>query len=503
MKKIQSRTKFCIIICMIFGLGILGFLLKLYRNRNNWTVDNYNKTIGYDPSNYEIASNSDQTRKTRREYYTDDTNAEKLYVRGTLVDRKGKPLATLTENGIKFSEDEATRKAMVKIVGDRYRNISTGTLTAFSGYFSRYVTENKKYTAENSGNQVAITIDSEINKQAIAALGKYTGLIAIYNYRTGQLLCNASTPVYDPDNIPEDINKNPIYSGCYMNSLYQSLFTPGSTMKTVTLEAAIDTIPDVFERRFLCQGSMVINKQVLRCTGVHGNQDLATAYANSCNCAFAEISSLIKRSMMQNNVNNGILTSSTLIDGSIKTAKGSFDIMKSTDFEFAWTCIGLHHDLMNPCSMLMYVGSIANGGQAAIPTNLLSVTDTEGNVIKTTETVMNKQVINPATANKMKEIMVNNTVNHPSHYATGRFNVRIGAKTGTVNRADTGYNGWFVGFVDEPEYPFAFVCFVERAGYGVAIPGGICATMLKALCVPEYAMPVEEPGVTPSVTQAP
>jgi peptidoglycan glycosyltransferase len=79
-------------------------------------------------------------------------------------------------------------------------------------------------------------------------------------------------------------------------------------------------------------------------------------------------------------------------------------------------------------------------------------------------------------------MMVNNTVNHSSHYNTSRFNVRIGAKTGTIDRSDGGMNGWLVGFVDNEDYPYAFVCFVENGGYGVNVAGGIAAKVINALC---------------------
>ena len=479
MKKIQNRTKFCVILCFIFVLGIMVFIIDYLLNLNTWTLENYYAAIGYNPmTNEDIIKSSGGTKQ----YYTDDTNSEKLYVRGTITDSEGNFLVSVDENGIVYSDDAETRKAMLHATGDKYYMISTGALSSLSNYFSRYTTENGEYTATDKGNTVQLTMSTDINKVALNAFGSYKGCLGIYNYKTGEIICMVSTPSYDPVNIPEDIATNSAYEGAYINRFYSSTFTPGSTMKTVTLEGAIDTIPDLSERSFYCSGSMTVGGQVVNCTGVHGTQSVDTAYANSCNCAFAQISQLISRETLMNVVNNGVLTSSITIDGSIKTAAGSFDIMDDSDYQFAWTCIGLHHNLMNPCSLMIYLGSVANGGKSAIPTTLKSVTDVNGNVIATTQTTYTGQLIKEETANTMREYMINNTVNHSSHYGTWRFNVEFGAKTGTVDRESGGVNGWFSGFVADEDYPYAFICYAENSTAGVSVPGGIVATVLNELC---------------------
>lgn len=114
------------------------------------------------------------------------------------------------------------------------------------------------------------------------------------------------------------------------------------------------------------------------------------------------------------------------------------------------------------------------------PTLLHSVTNVNDEIIKSTKTSLTDRMINEDTADKMKDLLLNNTKD--SHYKASRFNVSIGAKTGTVTRSDGGDNGWFVGFVDEEEYPYAFVVYVENGGSGVDIPGDIAAEVINALC---------------------
>jgi peptidoglycan glycosyltransferase len=481
MKKVQKRTFLCFLICFVFVIGIIYFIFLYSINKDNWTQEKYWAAIGYTPTtNYDILSSSAKNSHTI--YYSDDSETESYYVRGILTDRNGIELANVTENGITYNSDEEIRLATLHAVGDKYSMIGTGALKSLSDYFSRYITVNGQYTSQESGNTVAMTIDSSINEVAYEAFGSYSGTIGVYNYKTGEILCMVSTPDYDPENIPDDLETNSKYAGAYINRFFSSTFTPGSTMKTITLEAALDSIEGIEDKKFTCRGSYVIDGQVVNCTGTHGTQSLATAYANSCNSAFAQISELLDQSTLEKVVEDAGLVDSYIIDGKIKTAAGSFDIVGDTNYQFAWTAIGLHHNLVNPCSLMTYIGAIANGGQSAIPTTLLSVTDNDGNVIKSVNTTYTSQLLRSETADKIRDMMVNNTVNHSSHYNTSRFNVRIGAKTGTIDRSDGGMNGWLVGFVDNEDYPYAFVCFVENGGYGVNVAGGIAAKVINALC---------------------
>ncbi|MDD6102064.1 MAG: penicillin-binding transpeptidase domain-containing protein [Clostridiales bacterium] len=478
MKKIQNRTLLCIILCFAFVIGLIYFIYTYSVNLDNWTTEKYYAAIGYKPlTNDDIIAGNTQSI-----YMNTSSTKEKYYVRGSIVDKSGKMLAKVNEKGVTYSEDAATRMAMLHTIGDRNKNISTGAIRTLSDYFSRYVTQDKEYTATDDGNTIKLTMDAEVQKKALNALGKYVGTVGIYNYKTGEIICMVSTPTFDPDNVPEDILTNTKYSGAYINRFLSSAFTPGSTMKTITLEAAIDNIPDLFSRKFTCRGKYKIGYQIVNCTGYHGTQDIKTAYANSCNCAFAQLSEMLRQEDLQHVVNSGGLTKSYVIDNNIRTGAGSFELVGDNAFQFAWSAIGLHRDLNNPCAMMIYLGAIANHGKSAIPTMISEVTDKDGNVIKSLETKYTEQLINEKTADTMRAMMINNTVNHSGHYYTWRFNVRFGAKTGTVDRAQGGMNGWFSGFVDNEKYPYAFICYVENGGYGVSIPGGIIAKLLNDIC---------------------
>ena len=95
------------------------------------------------------------------------------------------------------------------------------------------------------------------------------------------------SPQLRPLNVPEDITTNDRYKGAYLNRFLSSTFTPGSVYKTVTLAAALEDIPDLADRTWTCSGSVQMGDETIICSGTHGEQDIASAFANSCSVAFA------------------------------------------------------------------------------------------------------------------------------------------------------------------------------------------------------------------------
>ena len=81
------------------------------------------------------------------------------------------------------------------------------------------------------------------------------GTVGVYNYKTGEILCMVSTPTFDPANPPDIAADDPAWDGVYVNRLLSANSIPGSIFKVVTINAAIENIPDLFQRKWTCTGS--------------------------------------------------------------------------------------------------------------------------------------------------------------------------------------------------------------------------------------------------------
>ena len=278
---------------------------------------------------------------------------------GVITDREGLLLLDTREGRI-YSKDRDIRRGTLHWVGDRSGNIHAAAVTHYAKEMAGFDLLNGVYSYGGAGGQTKLTLSAQVQKAALAALGDRKGVVAVYNYKTGEILCAVSTPTFDPDNVP-DISGDTTgrYDGVYLNRFTQSTYIPGSTFKIVTTAVALETVADIEEMTFTCSGIREYGIDRVTCERAHGAQDLKTALANSCNCAFAEISALVGRDSMMEYVDRFGLTESVSFDG-ITTAAGNYDVSVAAPVELAWSCIGQYTDQMNPCTFLAFLGAVVH-----------------------------------------------------------------------------------------------------------------------------------------------
>ena len=172
------------------------------------------------------------------------------------------------------------------------------------------------------------------------------------------------------------------------------------------------------------------------------------------------------------------MTRSWSADG-ISTAAGSFDFSDCTDGNLAWAGVGQYHDAVNPCAMLVYLGAIANGGKAPLP-RLIHQLHRPGLPDLPRLSRHTGRLIKADTAQALTDMMANNVA---VTYGTRRFpNMDLCAKSGTAEvGSDRKPHAWFVGFLRNPDYPYAFVVLVENGGGGSAVAGDVASAVLKTM----------------------
>ena len=294
--------------------------------------------------------------------------------------------------------------------------------------------------------------------------------MAVYNYKTGQILCAVSAPTYDPNDPPEQE-----LDGMYVNRFVQGLYTPGSIFKIVTLAAALEEIPDLTERTFSCTGTYTIGGRNITCEGVHGTQNIREAFCNSCNCAFAQVSQLMDGQTLAEYVEKYNVTAKRSFDG-LTTPAGSFEAAPDA-LSVAWSAIGQYTDQVNPCAFMYFMGAIAGNGQAAEPYVVQRVS-LDGQVSYVAQTQMGESIMDWQTAQVVQSYMRNNVT---VKYGDGNFpGLNVCAKTGTAEHDNKASTAMFAGFVSDEEYPLAFIICVEEGGYGGSTCVPIASKVLAA-----------------------
>jgi len=394
---------------------------------------------------------------------------------GIVTDRDGNLLLNLS-GGRTYTDSEALRKAVVHWVGDRNGSVDAPALSTYAAQLAGFDLLGGVYAYGDGGGVATLTLSANVQLEALDALGDRKGTVAVYNYKTGEILCAVSTPGFDPDNLP-DISADPErYDGIYLNRFTQGKYTPGSVFKIVTLAAALETIPDVLEQTFTCKGSVEIGADRVTCEGKHGKQDLKKAFCNSCNCAFAELALQLGADTLTRYAQQFGVTDSVSFDG-ITTASGNYDLSGASSVHVAWSGIGQYTDLVNPCSFMTFVGAIAAGGKGAEPYIVESVSSGIGSY--RAKTVMGSRRMSESTAQTLREFMGFNVT---EKYGAENFpGLTVCAKTGT---AEVGGgkkpNAVFTGFVENEEYPYAFIVMVEDGGYGKSVCVPIMSRVLAA-----------------------
>ena len=394
---------------------------------------------------------------------------------GNVLDRNGEILAKTLKGERVYNDSEDIRRSTLHIVGDSEGYIASGVQTAYKRELVGYnritgIYALKKY---ERGNDVTLTIDSEVSAVALDALGNRKGVVALYNYKTGELLCSVSSPNFDIRNKPsvEDIEKNESgeYDGLYLNRLIDGLYTPGSVFKLVTATCVIENVSDISSWEYDCEEEMYINGVKISCPKEHGKVDFEEALVKSCNCAFAELSTKITPAQLLNTAKQFKFGESFSFGNSV-TEKSILDLEEASNSDFAWCSVGQYTTLVNPYHMLTIAGAIANDGTAKLPFVVKSIASPSGR--KISEAQAEEVVyISPETASELKKMM-RNTVK--DNYGDWNFGgVKMCGKTGTAEVSETeNPHSWFLGFCEDEKTPLAIVVVVENGGWGssTAIP---------------------------------
>lgn len=459
MKMITKRGIFLWILVIAFIFGLCFMTYSLVANGASWVMQPYNSHIY---SNGELVG------------------------AGTITDTNGTVLAETNDGEREYNDSKTTRKSTLHAVGDLQGFISTGVQSVYKSKLIGYnaLTGIYSITKNGSGNDMQLTIDADICDVAYEALSDYkAGCVGVINYKTGDIVCMVSTPSYDPENKPSDIDTNDDYSGAYINRLLSGLYTPGSTFKIVTAICAIENISDIYDREFKCTGEYDPGTGTpIECNATHGTLTFEEALAKSCNSAFAQIAIELGAEKLADTAEELGLTSSVSVSGDITSSTGRFFLEDGdSDDYIGWTGIGQGDTLVSPVAMLRLVGAIANDGNAVSLNLVESFATKAGKALDLGFTANETPLLSSDTASKIKSLMRNNVEEQYGDYNYEGLTLCAKSGTAQIDDVDSHNTAWFVGFMDDDDNPYAFVVVVEYGNSGSQTAGPIANKVLQAI----------------------
>lgn len=335
---------------------------------------------------------------------------------------------------------------------------------------------------KNTGDTVVSTLNADLQTTAYNALGDRRGAVVALEPSTGKILAMVSKPDFDPNTISSDWNTliNDETNSSLLNRATMGQYPPGSTFKIVTALSYFRSKGSFNGFSFDCQGSITKEGHTIQCYNgeVHGTEDFYSAFASSCNCAFAEIGTELGGAALLK-TSEDLLFNRKLPLTSYR--KSSFTLNGSSGIPLIMqTAIGQGNTLVSPMHMALITSAIANDGVLMKPYLIDKVTNTGGDTISTTEPTEARRLMSSNEAALLGKLMEGVVQNGTASSLNGRGYTAAG-KTGSAEYDENGSShSWFIGYsnVDDPDLVVAII--VEGGGTGSAAAVPIAASLFDA-----------------------
>lgn len=299
-------------------------------------------------------------------------------------------------------------------------------------YVEKYL---EQAVVENNVQERACAIIMDVNTGAIKAMATVEGFDlndrnSIYSKKDLNYLAGLEgTPEYDEEYAS-------LREKQWKNKAVTELYNPGSVFKVVTGSAALEEGAITLDSTFTCNQAIDVAGQIIHCWSrySHGAQDFTTAMTNSCNPAFIQIGQALGKEKFCKYFEAFGLTEPTGIDlpgeaDSIYVKPENMGPVELASSSFGQT------SKITPIQMITAYAAVVNGGYLVTPYVVSKIVDTNGNVIKTTETSIKRQVISEETSAQMRQVLesVVNNKGGSNAYIKG---YSIGGKSGTSEKID-------------------------------------------------------------------
>ena len=304
-------------------------------------------------------------------------------------------------------------------------------------------------------NGVVTTIDSKI--QSICeenAKNIESGAIVVSEVTSGKIKAMVSMPTYNPLEVEKYLNleNSPLFNRA------TAAFNVGSVFKPCVAAAGLEENNKNFT--YNCTGSCLIADRHFKCHNHlgHGEMNLKTALANSCNTYFYNYAFSLNADPIYKMASSLMFGKSITLCKNFKVSKGNLTSLNSLKniAKLANFSIGQGELLLSPVSMLTLYTAIANGGSYRSPTIIEGTVS--GGEIKREKTNNLTNVMSENTAKllieNLKEVVENGTGKSAKPTTVSAAGKTATAQTGKFENSTEICSAWFCGFfpVENPQY---------------------------------------------------
>lgn len=324
---------------------------------------------------------------------------------------------------------------------------------------------------KNIGDNVVTTLDVDLQKTAYTALGNYRGAVIVMEPETGKILAMVSKPDFNPNTIEynwDTLTEDASGESRLLNRSTHGLYPPGSTFKIITTLGYLRQYPDLAVYGYDCSGSITKDNVTIKCyhNTVHGNIDLKTSFAKSCNSSFANMGLMLDKEEFRETCEELLFHKNMSLPFSYKQSSISISKASETD-EVMQTAIGQGKTQMTPLHIAMITAGIANQGQVMRPYLIDKVENYEGTIIKEYSSKKLCTIMSGREAETLQELMrAVVTEGTASKLSTEAYTAY--GKTGSAEYSNekSDSHSWFTGYATADGKTIVATVIVEKAGSG-------------------------------------
>ena len=354
--------------------------------------------------------------------------------------------------------------------------------------------------------ELSLSLSYDLQRAAVAALGKHRGAVVMLDPRTGDVIALASTPTFNASRLANPVTATATFEALRDDPSQPLLpratlgrYVPGSVFKIVTAVAGLGSGAITPETTYPDQPSSEragLLVEGFRVRDGHHPQtgskalDFVGATEVSCNIWFARtglatggaaLVDYARRMGFGAPIPFDLPTAVSQVTNGNGTDPGGF----VDDVELANASYGQAETFVTPLQMALVAATVANGGTLMRPRLVTAVTGQDGR--QTVDASSLGRVISSDDAAAINRAMVQ-AVEGPlgRQFTSGARvpGVTTAGKSGTAELGGSGEpHSWFIGFAPAQDPQVVIAVLVEQAGRGgeVAAPiaGSLMARWLK------------------------
>ena len=306
------------------------------------------------------------------------------------------------------------------------------------GYYNSDADVEQNIIDPINGNSVESTIDLNIQQVVEKYISNFMDGMAngprgaegaanvgviVANPKNGEILAMATDNPYDLNN-PRDLTS--YYSqdeingmdndtmlknlyGIWKNYCISDAFEPGSTVKPLTIGAALDADVVQPSDTFVCDGYQMFGGTRIRCSiypGAHGTETLSDLIKHSCNDGLMQIGALLgpEEFLKYQKIFNFGATTGIDLPGEATGILHTEESLSSGSTELASASFGQGYT----CTMIQEIAaicSVINGGYYYQPHVVSKILNEDGDVIKDVQPVVTKQTVSSDVSALIRQYM--------------------------------------------------------------------------------------------------